>query len=213
MTFISCMFNQNEHLNHSISDIQLFVICGELYHLQGPLQHSFTHVPSFAQAYLYNPQAATRYWFMNTNESLHELILLQLAETLYECNNSFINIYHSVKEVLNQHQQESVQLTIFSQMHLVVKAGSDEHCTNLLIINEMVIILPDEYNWLCFCDIVICFCHTRGTQHGFSHIHFSHAVYMPLQYPLLFPYDDSGWTWTLQLQRWDAQISKIRMSQ
>ena len=33
MTFISCMFNQDKHLNHSVSDIQLFVICEKLYHL------------------------------------------------------------------------------------------------------------------------------------------------------------------------------------
>ena len=101
MAFTSCMFNQDERLDHSASGIQSFVICGELYHLQGPLQHSSTCVPSFAQAYLYNPQAATGYQFANTDESLHEHILLWLAETLHECNNSFINIYCSVKEVLN----------------------------------------------------------------------------------------------------------------
>ena len=113
MIFIFCMFNQDEHLNHSVCDIQLFVICGELYHLQGPLQYSFMCVSSFAQTYLYDPQAATGYWFMNTDESLHEYILLWLAEILHKCNNSFINIYCSVKEVLNQHQQGSVQLMIF----------------------------------------------------------------------------------------------------
>ena len=213
MTFISCMFNQNEHLNHSAGGIQSFVIYEELYHLQGPLQHSSTCVPSFAQAYLYDPQAATGYWFVNTDESLHEYILFQLAETLHECNNPFINIYCSVKEVLNQYQQRSVQLTISSQICLVVKAESDEHHTNLPTANEMAVILPDEYDQPCFCDIVICSHHTRGAQHGFSHVHPSHAVYMPLQYPLLFPYGDSGWTWTLQLQRQNAQFSRIRMSQ
>ena len=75
MTFIFCMFNQNEHLNHSIGDIQSFIIYEELYHLQGPLQHSFMCVSLFAQAYLYNSQAAIGYWFMNTDESLCESIL------------------------------------------------------------------------------------------------------------------------------------------
>ena len=94
-----------------------------------------------------------------------------------------------------------------------MEAESDEHHINLLTINKMAVILSDEYDQLCFCDIVICFCHTEGTQHGFSHIHFSYAAYMPLQYSLLFPYDDSDWIWTLQLQRQNAQISRIRMSQ
>ena len=213
MIFTFCMFNQNEHLNHLVSEIQSFVICGELYHLQGPLQHSSTYVPSFAQAYLYNPQTATGYQFMNTDESLHEHILLQLAETLHECNNLFINIYCSAKEVLDQHQQGSVQLTISLQMCLVVEAGSDECCTNLPTANEMAVILPDEYDQPCFRDIMICSHHTGGAQHGFSCVHPSHAAYMPLQYPLLFPYGDPGWTWTLQLQRQDAQFSRTRMSQ
>ena len=104
MTFTFCIFNQNECLNHSADEIQSFIICEELYHLQEPLQHLFTCVPSFAQTYLYDSQAATEYQFTNTDELLHKHILFWLAETLYECNNSFINIYCSVKEVLNQHQ-------------------------------------------------------------------------------------------------------------
>ena len=101
MIFIFCIFNQDKCLNHSVNDIQLFVIYKELYHLQELLQHLFMYVSSFAQTYLYNSQAATEYQFMNINESLHEYILLQFIEILYKCNNSFINIYHSAKKVLN----------------------------------------------------------------------------------------------------------------
>ena len=213
MAFIFCMFNQDKHLNHSVGEIQSFVIYEKLYHLQRPLQHSFTYVSSFAQVYLYNPQAATGYWFVNTDKSLCEHILLWLAETLHECNNPFINIYHSAKEVLNQHQQESVWLTISLQMCLIVKTESDECCINLSTVNEMAVILSDEYDQLCFCNIMICSHHTGGAQHDFSYVHFSHAAYMLFQYSLLFSYDDSGWTWTFQLQRWDAQFSRIRILQ
>ena len=213
MTFIFCMFNQDEHLNCSAYRIQSFVIWEELYHLQGLLQHSFICVLSFTQIYLYNSQAAIEYQFMNADESLHKHILLQFAETLYECNNLFINIYHSVKEVLDQHQQGSVQLMISSQMHLIMKAESNECHTNLLTANEMMVILPNEYDQACFCDIVICSHHTEGAQQGFSHVHFSHATYIPLQYPLLFSYSDPGWTWTLWLHRQDEQISRVNMSQ
>ena len=103
MIFISCIFNWDEHLNCSVYKIQSFVIWEELYHLQGSLQHSFTCISFFTQTYLYDSQAATGYWFINADESLYKYILLQFAETLYEYNNSFINIYHSIKEVLDQH--------------------------------------------------------------------------------------------------------------
>ena len=98
-------------------------------------------------------------------------------------------------------------------MCLIMKTESDECHTNLPTANEMAVILPDEYDQVCFCDIVICSCHTEGAQHGFSHVHSSHAAYMPLQYPLLFPHDNPGWIWTFWLQRWDAQINRIKISQ
>ena len=47
MIFIFCIFNQNECLNHSVSNIQLFIICEKLYHLQKLLQHSFMYVSLF----------------------------------------------------------------------------------------------------------------------------------------------------------------------
>ena len=78
------------------------------------------------------------------------------------------------------------------QMHLIMKTESDECHINLPTVNEMMIILLNEYNQLYFYDIVICFCHIRGAQYDFSCVHFSHAVYIPLQYPLLFLYNDSS---------------------
>ena len=77
-------------------------------------------------------------------------------------------------------------------MHLIMKVEFKECCINLPTVNEMVIILSDEYNQLCFHNIVICSCHTEGAQHGFSCVHLSHAAYMPFQYPLFFSHSDSG---------------------
>ena len=55
------MFNQDEHLNHSIDDIQSFVIYEKLYYLQELLQHLFTYISLFTQIYLYDSQTATEY--------------------------------------------------------------------------------------------------------------------------------------------------------
>ena len=127
---------------------------------------------------MYNPQVATGYQFVNINESLHKYILLWFAETFHKCNNLFINIYCSAKEIFNQYQQRLIQLMIFLQMCLIVKIEFDECCINLPTINEMAVILPDKYDQPCFCNIVICSCHTGGAQYGFSHVYSSHAAYM-----------------------------------
>ena len=81
-------------------------------------------------------------------------------------------------------------------MHLIMKTEFDECHINLLTVNEMMVILSDEYNQLCFCDIVICSHYIKNVQYGFLCVYFSHTAYIPLQYPLFFSYDDSGWTWT-----------------
>ena len=81
---------------------------------------------------------------------------------------------------------------IFLQMCLIVKTESDECCTNLPTANEMMVILSDEYNQACFCDIVIYSYHTEDAQQGFSHVHLSHITYMSLQYLFLFLYGDPG---------------------
>ena len=75
-------------------------------------------------------------------------------------------------------------------MHLIIKAESDEHHTNLPTVNEMAVILSDEYNQFCFYDIVICSHHIKDTQHNFLYIHFSHIAYISLQYSF-FLYNDS----------------------
>ena len=72
-----------------------------------------------------------------------------------------------------------------------MKIKSDEHHINLFIINEITVILSDEYNQICFYNIIIYFCHTENAQYDFSHIYLNHVVYIPLQYSLLFSHDDS----------------------
>ena len=150
MVFTSCMFNLNDCLDVKTGGIQSFVIQDKLYHLHRFLQHSSTSIPSFAQAYLYDPDAATGFCFANTNEALKKNVLLQLTQMLHECQNPFIDIYQTVKEILNQQTSEAVQLTISPQMQLVIKEGSDQCHTNLPTANELAVILPDEYNKTCF---------------------------------------------------------------
>ena len=95
---------------------------------------------------------------------------------------------------MDQQTSEAVQLTISPQMQLIIEEGSDQCHMNLLTANELAVILPDEYDKACFQNIVISPCQSGDGQHCFSYVHPSHAVYIPLQYPLLFPHDNSGWT-------------------
>ena len=84
-------------------------------------------------------------------------------------------------------------------MHLIIKTEFDECYINLPTVNKMAVILSNKYNQLYFYDIIICFYHIRDIQYNFSHVYLSYTVYISLQYSLFFLYDNSDWTWTLQL--------------
>ena len=63
-------------------------------------------------------------------------------------------------------------------MHLTMKTEFDKHHINLPTVNEIAVILSDEYNQICFYNIVICSYHTESAQQSFSHIHSNHIIYM-----------------------------------
>ena len=133
---------------------------------------------------------------------------------LHECQNSFIDIYWMIKEILNQQTSKAVQLTISSQIQLVIEEGFNQCCMNLFTVNKLAVILPDKYNKACFWDIVISLCQSGNEQHCFLYVYPNHAAYMPLQYPLLFFHSNSGWTWSFQLSKQSNRaLSKNKLTQ
>ena len=63
-------------------------------------------------------------------------------------------------------------------MCLIIKIKSDEHYINLPTVNEMIAILLNEYNQLCFYNIMICFHYTEDIQYNFSYIYFNYTAYI-----------------------------------
>ena len=82
-------------------------------------------------------------------------------------------------------------------MRLILEAGTNRRCKNLLISNKVAIIILDEYSDTSFRDIVLAECYIPNKQPRYSCINLTYAVYMPLHYILLFPYSDTSWYWGL----------------
>ena len=89
LTFTSCSYTQDPRLAGK-GGIQPFQIQGELYHLQGPLEHVPEGIPCFAQNYIIDPKAATV-----NNKNLDRDILKDLDGMLRQCN-PFIHIFGPV---------------------------------------------------------------------------------------------------------------------
>ena len=65
-------------------------------------------------------------------------------------------------------------------MCLIIKTEFDKHYINLLIVNEIMIILLNKYNQICFCNIIIYSHHIRNVQYNFLYVYFNYTVYIPL---------------------------------
>ena len=78
MAFTSCKFGTDNRIANTGS-LQTFVIHGNLYYLQGPLQHALNTILVFAQLYLYNSAIISSYYFITNDGELYETILLNLA--------------------------------------------------------------------------------------------------------------------------------------
>ena len=79
------------------------------------------------------------------------------------------------------------------EIRLRVIDGQDQRCFNLSTASKVALILPGN-PLTAPCDIIL-----RSRQGYLQHISELHSAYLPLQYPLLFPFGENGWYPELQL--------------
>jgi len=89
LTFTSCMYIADTRLQDR-GEIQTFIIYDELYHLQSSLHSSTDSLSSFAQLYFLDPNHATIARLVQ-HPDLHQALLAELAQIMYDCNNLFIS--------------------------------------------------------------------------------------------------------------------------
>jgi hypothetical protein len=82
-------------------------------------------------------------------------------------------------------------------MRLVVKTGVDCCRENLLIGDEVIMIIPDEYTAASRRDLVLTVRERGQDRPQLYTVNVTYAAYMPLHYVLLFLYGDPGWYYSL----------------
>ena len=191
-----------------VGGIQKFQIHGELYHMQRHINAELhdNDSPHYAQLYLYDPTFAVEQR-ITRNPQLNPDLLRQLTETLYICN-PFINIYKTAAERIQSfatNTTEEIRVVLNPQMKLLLELGADRRRSNLPTIEEVAIIIPDEYNQAGFRDIVLAYRHPENNNTQYHNVSSNSAAYMPLHYVLFFPIGDLGWHWALTLQDPDGR--------
>lgn len=180
-----------------------FQIHGALYHVTGPLLPRPGEDPKYAQFYIYDPHVAaeTR---CRLFDGLDREFIQEFSDFVHQYN-PFARLYRHAAERLAEAQTQQSQLNnlriiLNPQMRLIVEKGADRRRENLPTADEVAAIIPSEWEDGGKRDVVLAHRTNNGTGYTFSRIPPTHASYMPLAYPLLFPYGDYGFQYGLLLR-------------
>lgn len=194
---------QEDHSINAGRGEPVFRIFGELYHRSGPLLPAPGRAPSYAQLYIYDPQAA-----LDNRRSLNSGLdprTLEVLHTMLLQSNPYVRFYQHAYEVMERQGEDDDHIRVF----LRAAPGCHERRGNLPIADEVAAIICDtngeEPNSK---DIVL---HRRTG--GLKIISDLHPSYAPLYYTLLFPRGEFGWHPDLEMNGPGHDESQRRLSQ
>ena len=195
-SFTSCKCTPDQR---TTGGLRAFSIRGEVIHYQGPLYHANGQPPRWAQIYFYDPNYAEGLRLQNCPDRLRPATVHTISTVIYDVN-PFIRMYKTAREVLDAHPVVSspLEVVLDPQLRLLIQRGADRRRENLPISEEIAVIIADEWDKPSFRDTVLAKRHPDHANDYLMRTEPSNASYMPLCYPLLFPYGDPGWTWSLR---------------
>lgn len=76
---------------------------------------------------------------------------------LYECHNLFIQYYKIAKEWFDSYKQVQgfIRIILNLQMRLIMETSTNQYYENLPVVNEIAVPIPDKYNELKYCNIIL----------------------------------------------------------
>jgi hypothetical protein len=164
--------------------VYTFRIKGTLCHKIGSLLPEDGEEPKYAQIYIMDSslsqqiQQRLKYGHGYLDEGI-----LQDLTTMMHNINPYYNIYKSAKERIGQDENLCLNLTSFDA------TKQDPRCYNLPTAAEVGVIMnKDLSNVNAARDLIIEY--RTGRLKRISELH---AAYLPLRFPLLYPYGEPGW--------------------
>ncbi|XP_016173713.1 uncharacterized protein LOC107616245 [Arachis ipaensis] len=161
-----------------------FIIIDQNYHRIGSLLPDPGQKPKFEQLYIYDTQHEIMHRqeiFRQTSEIDRELIteLLEMIDT----HNVIAQSFRRVREFYQCHPSEIFSLKLYSHRKI------DQRTYNTPSCDEVAALIVGDFNSSDYGrDIIV-----RSTAGQLQHIYETHALYWPLQYPLLFSYGEDGY--------------------
>jgi len=164
-----------------------FKVQGQVYHLAGSLLPAAGEPPQFLQIYFMGDteQAAARRCDVAHLGEANMEVVLTLQEMLHNCNP----LIRSFTTTLERMPADDFKVVIKADR---MPAGEHRGRYNVPEVDEVAIVMAGNES-TDYRDIVL---HKRGT--GLKRIMETNRYYDALQYPLLFPYGEEGYDFTLR---------------
>ncbi|XP_042012019.1 uncharacterized protein LOC121760408 [Salvia splendens] len=184
----------------------VFRLYGQNYHLIGSLLPVDGCEPKFAQLYVYDTDDEINYRITSVRQrdavnNLHSEIVSDLQHML-DKENVLVKSFRMAKEKTGLENQPNVSL------RLLGKRGRDGRTHNLPSVSEVAMLVVGDFDEaLGDRDIVVV--KKSGQLQRISELHPS---YLPLQYPLLFPYGEDGYKEDIGFSRNSSSSSTHRKS-
>ncbi|KAF7841731.1 uncharacterized protein G2W53_004029 [Senna tora] len=152
----------------------------------GSLLPSSNEKPKFAQLYIYNTENEVSNHVKNMSTWREEVsfdasLVLQILEML-DTYNPLVMQYRMVKERMKSSNSNDLRLK------LIRKRNSDARTYNLPTASEVALIVGNFDISIGERDIIV-----ENKSGELQRIDETHPLYLPMQYPLLFPYGEDGY--------------------
>ncbi|KZP24540.1 hypothetical protein FIBSPDRAFT_929756 [Athelia psychrophila] len=183
----------------------IFRIHGELCHRAGALLPQPGQMPSYAQLYIHDPQAALQYR-SNRNGNVRA-DTMQILQGVISDSHYYAHLYKHAFEVLQEHGE-------VPDVHIRLRCApnQDRRRYNLPTADEVAVILPGDGSQPTDSrDIIL---RLRWPDGPLQRISDGHPAYASLHYVLLFPHGEDGWHWELRMhdpeKEQPRRLSQIR---
>ncbi|XP_057415224.1 uncharacterized protein LOC130710087 [Lotus japonicus] len=164
-----------------------FILSGQNYHRIGSLLPPEGKTPKFAQLYIYDThnelQNRMQHFSSSEKGGSVDISIVRDLKNMVDEHNKLAQSFRRVRDYL--HENEGTQLSL----RLFRSRGRDLRTYNLPTCDEVAaLIVGDFNNEEVGRDIIV-----KTSDGMLQRIHETHTAFIPLQYPLMFPYGDDGY--------------------
>ncbi|XP_029149862.2 uncharacterized protein [Arachis hypogaea] len=186
-----------------------FIVSGQNYHRIGSLVPIEGQRPKFAQLYIYDTEneVSNRIEIFSSrtnNNNIDQSLVLDLKDMIDQ-HNVLAHTFRIVRNYLNQGDIANIRLRLYR------KRSKDARVYNLPSSNEVAALIVGDFDsGDAGRDIIV-----QLKSGHLQRIHETHTAFIPLQYPMMFPYGEDGYQEDIPLReshRADENRKRQRVS-